>query len=1561
MDQVVSANDTTGLEIGIIGISGRFPGADSGAAFWQQLCDGVESIAFFSDAELERSTIEPELADHPDLVKAAGILDDVDRFDASFFGYTPREAEIMDPQFRLFLECSWEALEQAGYSSDTADATIGVYAGAGRSAYLLNNLYTNRALLRESGGMFQTLIGNTSDQLTTLVSYKLNLKGPSVGVQTACSTSLVAVHLACQSLLIGDCDMALAGGVSIGFPQKAGYLYQEGGIMSPDGHCRAFDAAAQGTVTGYGVGVVALKRLDRALADGDTIYAVIRGSAINNDGAAKAGYTAPGVDGQARVIQAAHTIAEVDPATISYIEAHGTGTALGDPIEVTALTEAFRVHTDRQGYCALGSVKTNIGHLDAAAGVAGLIKTALALHHRVLPPSLHFERPNPAIDFASTPFYVNNRLAPWPTDGQPRRAGVSSFGIGGTNAHAILEEAPPVAESGLSRPMQLLVLSAKTETALDAATANLADYLRQQPDANIADVAFTLQLGRKAFAHRRAVVCRDAADALRALESLDPQRVRSQHHSGAHRPIVFLFPGQGAQYVQMAAELYAHEPIVRREIDRCAELLRPHLGLDLRTILYPRAAESEAAEQIGQTWLTQPALFVIEYALAKLLMAWGIQPHALIGHSIGEYVAACLAGVFSLEDALLLVAARGRLIQSLPPGAMLVVPLSAQEVEALLDTNLSLAASNGPSVCVVSGPPDAVAALRERLTQQGVECRLAHTSHAFHSAMMEPILEPFVEQVRRVTLQPPQLPYISNLTGTWITAEQATDPRYWARHLRQPVRFAEGIRELSSVRHALLVEVGPGRTLTTLAKQSLDDGAHDVLATMRHPRDSESDQALLFETIGRLWLAGAPIDWAGMHSHERRRRVPLPTYPFERQRYWVEPQHTFAQPVSLDRQPNLADWLYVPVWQQAPLPNRVEQSSAARRWLIFLDACGVGEHLAQQLRQRGDSVTTVAVGPEFAQIGERAYAIHPRQPIDYQALFRALREQRQTPTTIVHLWSVTPAEAAPPSVDRLSAYQDQGFYSLLTLAQILGEQSSAEKIDLCVISNNIHDVTGDEDLIPAKATILGPCKVIPQEYAAIACRSIDIGDTEGKRWSLAALVDQLIAECSTPSPDDQVAYRHSHRWALRFERLRLPAAATPPAALRQHGVYLITGGTSEIGLALAEYLWQSVQARLVLVDRAPLPDQSQWSFWLETHDEADCVSRTLRRLQALEAAGAEILVCSADVASQERMAGVVAQARERFGALHGVIHTETVFGAGMIQLKAPDLAAAVLAPKVIGTYVLESVLADTPLDFMVLCSSTIALIGGFGQADYCAANAFVDAYAHAASGQSGRQTTAINWSVWAWDDGQDELIAGIPAMQQQLRQIRAAYGITPAQAIDAFARIMTQRLPQVIVSTQDFHEVMAQAGELTAANALEQMERLRQAAPAHERPASEVQYAPPRSEIEAIVATTLSRLLGIQQIGVHDNFFALGGNSLLAIQLVSALRAAFQVELHMNALFEAATVAELAAIIEAAQARQREREELEALLREIEGLSIDEAQTQLIAEMGLSQEGTADG
>ncbi|OGW37725.1 MAG: polyketide synthase [Nitrospirae bacterium RBG_13_39_12] len=900
-------------QIAVIGMAGSFPGADTIDKFWSNLRCGVESIFHLTDDDLKTRDIPKEWLQNSKFVRAGTHIEHSDEFDANFFGYSPREALLMDPQQRMLLEKSWEALENAGYSPESFNKPIGVFVGTSPNSYydLLPPVLDDSDVVSS----MELMIGNELDFAATRISYKLNLKGPSLTVQTACSTSLTAVQLACQSLLTYQCNLALAGGASLNPRREWGYFYQEGSILSPDGHCRAFDARAGGTVIGQGVGLVVLKRLSEALADGDSVYSVIRGCAINNDGALKIGYTAPSVEGQAEVIAMAHAISGISADSITYIEAHGTGTRLGDPIEIAALTQAFRASTPRKQFCAVGSLKTNIGHADAAAGIAGLIKTVLMLWHKEIPPSLHFETPNPEIDFSNSPFYVPTRLSNWELTGFPRRAGVSSLGIGGTNVHAILEEAPATEASSESRPWQMIALSAKTAISLDKMTSNLSEYLEQNPSLNIADVAYTLQVGRKIFNHRRMVVCQGNEDAVKRLRAIDQEGMKTFHQEPIHRDIVFMFSGQGSQYANMGLELYETESKFREEIDICSKILRRHVNLDLRDIIYPNNKNAqESTEKLKQTFITQPALFVMEYALAKLWMSWGIYPKAMIGHSIGEYVAACLSGVLALEDALSLVAARGRLMQELPHGSMLAIPLPEKEVQSFLNDRLSLAVVNGPSLCVVSGEKKAIEALEKELSNKNVNSTHLHTSHAFHSYMMEPILEKFAEEVGKAKLNPPQIPFISNVSGTWVTLDEVTNPKYWVRHLRQTVRFSDGIEELLRGPDRVFLEVGPGHTLCTLVRQHQNGlKNHLVLSSIRHPKEPKSDVAYILNSLGHLWLAAVQIDWNRFYAGERRYRISLPTYPFERKRYWIDTEKpVYAAPTQKRseeefRQPRVLD------------------------------------------------------------------------------------------------------------------------------------------------------------------------------------------------------------------------------------------------------------------------------------------------------------------------------------------------------------------------------------------------------------------------------------------------------------------------------------------------------------------------------------------------------------------------------------------------------------------------------------------------------------------------------
>jgi acyl transferase domain-containing protein/acyl carrier protein len=1554
-------SDLNGSEIAIIGMHGRFPGAASIAEFWVNLRDGVESVSPAAEQDGDSANGNSQSIRGAKLVTAEGVLDDVDLFDAAFFGFSPREAELMDPQHRVFLECAWAALENAGYNPETYHGQIGVYAGIAGPTYLFYNISTNPTT---QATMDQIWIGNGPDFLSTRVSYKLNLKGPSYVIHSSCSTSLVAIHIACQNILAGECDVALAGGVAINSRQGSGYLYQEGGIGSSDGHCRAFDAKAGGTVGGNGVGIVVLKRLIDALDDGDYIHALIKGSAINNDGAIKMGYTVPSVEGQAKVIVEALSIAGVDPETISYVEAHGTGTPLGDPIEIAALTKAYRMSTQRKNFCAIGTVKTNVGHLDAAAGVTGFIKTVLSLEHKLIPPSLHFEEPNPKIDFENSPFFINTKLSEWIPQGPTRRAGVSSFGIGGTNAHMVLEEAPAPSPPASSRPWQLLMLSARTQAALEQATSNLAQHLRQQTSESLPDICYTYQVGRKVFGQRRYLVCRDSADALAALDARDPQRVFTAQHEATARPVVFMFPGQGSQRVNMAAELYASEHVFHQQVDLCAELLKPHLNLDLRELIFKTQEETkEASGQLDQTRFTQPALFVIEYALAKLLMEWKLLPQAMVGHSIGEYVAACLAGVFSLEDALSLVAARGGMIQALPGGAMLSVPLAEDEARALLAPGLSLAAINGPKLCVISGTSEYVARLEDRLRREKMACRRLHTSHAFHSEMMEPILGPFLQQLNKVKLSPPNIPYLSNVTGTWIKKSEAIDPHYWVRHLREPVRFAASIEELLKEPSRILLEVGPGRTMSMMARQSSPDPLKQaILSTLPDPHRKDSEQAHLLNTLGQLWLAGITVNWNAFYAQEQRRRLPLPTYPFERQSFWIESRKGAEAEDNRSSQrrnekADIANWFYVPSWRRSvplALSDMRAEMSTRKTWLVFAGDNGLGQALAKRLEDEGQAVIKVRAGNRFWKDSEQVYTINPHDRHDYDLLLRELSAREVVPSHIAHLWNVNELEnvAGERSLSEESVAFERsrytGFYSLLFLAQLLGELYPAEPIRICVVSNGLHDLMGEESVRAEKGMLLGPCKVIPQEYPNIRCQSVDVRLQEGQRPGLEdELVKRLIAEALSPQAEPVVAYRGNHRWVQTFVPLKLEreeeADDNNNSGLKQGGVYLLTGGLGNIGLIFSKFLARTVSAKLVLTGRSNLPERGEWDQWLKTHEESDETSSKIKALQELEALGAELLIASADVTDESQMRAVVTAALERFGRIDGVIHGAGAVGEKVqrsIQEISPLECEMTFQAKVRGLISLTKALEGCDLDFFILQSSLSTILGGLGFVAYSAANLFMDHFAvEHLDAVPAKRFISVNWDGWKFRETSqaDGMLGGMMAMQ----------GITPGEGLEAFQRLLSSDMEgQIVISITDLDARIAQWVKLESLHKPER-KNASSAVTLYARPALDSNYVAPVSEIEKQIAEVWQKLLGIEQVGTHDNFFELGGHSLLGVQLMSHLREIFQLEVPLRSLFDAPTISGLALAVETEQIKKQDTTMAQPELVPLDNKTID----QLLAEL----------
>ena len=1372
-------------DIAIVGVALRVPGAKNAREYWKNLLGGVESIRTLSTEELIAAGEDPEEIRKPNYVPRAGLLDGMEMFDGEFFGFGPKESAILDPQHRHFMECAWEALEDAGHVPGTFDGRIGVFGGVGMGSYFYWNVCSNRDLVDSVGLFLLRHTGNDKDFLATRVSYLLNLQGPSINVQTACSTSLVATHLACQSLLSGECDMAIAGGVTINIPHVRGYMFHEGEILSPDGHCHAFDHEAKGTVLTSGAALVTLRRLGDALADNDHIYAVIKGSAVNNDGALKVGYLAPSVDGQAAAMIEAYGVAGIEPDSIGYIECHGTGTYMGDPIEVTALTQAFRTATQRKNFCRLGSVKTSIGHLDTAAGTAGLIKAALSVEHGKIPASLNFEKPNPTIDFENSPFVVNSSLYEWKGAG-PRRAAVNSLGVGGTNAHAVIEQPPARKPSSASkRPFALLTLSARNQKALDGASQRLAQHLLEHGDIALADAAYTLHVGRKAFDRRRVTVAATREEAAQLLSQGDQRRVFTHTAVSGKASVAFMFTGGGAQYPRMCADLYVSEPVFKENIDRALAHLSGKHGIDLKPLLFaPKDKLAEASKAFEPMSLQLPGIAIVDYALARLWMSWGVEPSALIGHSMGENVAACIAGVLKLEDLIDLVKLRGELMDRTAKGGMLSVPLPPEELRPLLNGETEIGTVNSPRLCVASGAAAAIDDLEQRLTARGIDTRRLALPAAAHSRLFDPILDEFHALLKTLQLSPPKIPIVSNRTGTWLKPEDAQSPDYWRRHLRETVLFADGIATLLEDPNRVLIEVGPGQALCSFARQHPKASqTTNIIASVRHRDDDISDAAYFTACIGRAWAAGVPVKVEKLWEGETRHRVSLPTYAFVHQRYFIErvkPEVQAEDLTRLTRLPSIDEWGWKPVWlERSPKPRTTptpaERNSGRETFLVFMDDAGVGTRLVKRLRAQGHTVITVAEGDAYVKKSDTEYALSPeRGRSGYDALVRDLMASGRAPTQIVHLWLATLVERFRPGSSFFHRNLEHGFYSVFFLAQALGDENVPRPLHITVVTTGMQQVRDEALRYPEKATVLGPIKVMPRELPGVTCSTIDLDLTtaeapllqellttmmrtgierlNGKPAKVASPVEQAVEllerDLLAEPGNSLIAYREGRRYVQEYQRHLLAATAHEvPAPLRERGVYLITGGLGGIGVTIAETLARRVKARLVLLARTELPPRADWDGWLARRGPTDKSSRVILRVRDLEALGAEVMVAAADVTNLEQMQAVIGEVKKRFGGLNGVVHTAGVVRDNLIQLKTELDVQDVFAPKVHGTVVLDALLKEAQgLDFMVLFSSTSALIAPAGQVDYVAANAFLDAFARVRSRT--QRTVAINWGIW---------------------------------------------------------------------------------------------------------------------------------------------------------------------------------------------------------------------
>ena len=1479
-------NTYTGLEVAVIGVSGRFPEADNVQQFWNNLVDGRNSIVAFSDEELREAGESETAIRDPRYVKFGSYLRNKKRFDSSFFDYRPAEAALMDPQIRMFHECCWEALEDSGYSASVADQKIGLFAsGSPRLPWKLYALLKRAQDEAVDDLSTQQLSGVTF--LSSLISYKLNLGGPVMFLQSACSSSLAAIHQACNSILLGECKVALAGGVTVNNFSKKGYLYQEGSIQSADGKCRPFDHKASGTIFGEGAGVVVLKRLKDAIKDQDNVYAIVKGSAINNDGNQKIGYTAPSVSGQVEVLSQAIRNAKIDPESISYVEAHGTGTELGDPIEVEALCQAFRLSGSQNNqYCALGSVKSNIGHLDAASGVVGFIKVAMALKNRQLPATLHYEKPNPDINFENSPFFVNDQLKPWRSSSYPLRAGVSSLGIGGTNVHIILEEAPTREASSDSRPYQLLTLSAKTATSLQGNAERLKAHLENHPEINLADVAYTLNACRPAFDQRATLVCKNREEAVELLTSFDQ---KNGLKAGTRGPstVAFMFPGQGAQRHRMYAELYASEPVFKKEVDQGFLIAQTRFGKDLRSVLF-----SGTEDQIHRTEYTQPLLFIVEYALARLLMHWGIRPEVIIGHSIGEYVAACLSGVFSLKDALSLVIKRGELMEQMPGGTMVSVSIAEAELLPYLKNHpqVALAAVNSPSSCVVSGPETAIQEFKAAMDATGLTSKELHTSHAFHSSMMDEMLRDFEQVVKQVSIHSPQIPLVSNLTGQMASEEDIITPTYWVNHLRHTVRFSEGVRTIMAQPNVLFVEVGPGRALGSFVGASdLRQEGHVVVNLNDPSKDSHSVAGVLVG-VGKLWQHGAGPDWERFYRHENRHVQSLPTYAFDPSTYEVDvdPERMIEEMItdkSLLRN-EINKWFYRPTWKLSTIALE-KNTDTGLCTLVFEDQGGAGSSIVEQYQERGETVIRVSAGDKYLRMADDAYEVPPGDRNSYFQLFDQLATTDRLPQRIVHSWGATPE--AEPGIET-EKDRERYFFSLLHAFQAARTYKCGLK-EITVLTSGLHHVMSPGEISSvAKSMTIGLLNVIGQEYPTITTGHIDISCADLTEESYR---EKLFNEVSSPVPGKIVSYRSGCRWTQMYDPVPVGHQGATPA-FRKHGVYLITGGLGGFGYCMSKHLAYHHQARLVLLGREPLPPRTDWPNLLEDAATSERIKEKIRKINVIENEGGSVLYVADNLSCTRRFSEVVACAEEHFGGLHGVFHaagiTEGRSVNSLDQLEKADFEAQFL-PKVDGLLTLHEVLKDRALDFCLLTSSLATILGGLGFGAYAPASIFMDYFVSTLTGHGRlKDWVSVNFDGINFDEEWSDIIneQELPAVVDHLLSLRGT--------------------PQVAVSTKDLQTRLNHWVSKATTQESEEESSLAEVL------ADELEDQDPSNE-ERTLWQAWRNFFGRSDFGLDDNFFEIGGDSLKALTLNARISKEMSVDLSLSDFFAHPTIRGLARFI----------------------------------------------
>ena len=1444
----------TGFEIAITGMACRFPGAMNWKAYWENLANGVESVHFFSAEELSALGIEPDVAADSNYVAAKVSLEGKQYFDSFFFNYRPDDAALLNPEHRIFHECAWEALEDAGYDPARANGPIGVYAGAGGD--LSWQLYS---MLKNSDRIDGFTLGqlNNKDYLASLLSYKLQLNGPAFSVNTACSTSLVAVHLACKSLLLGDARVILAGGVTIKTQPPKGYMYQQGMILSADGHCRAFDADATGTIGSEGAGVVVLKRLKDALADGDQIHAIIKGSAINNDGNRKVGYTAPSVEGQVECIRMAYKFAKVDPATVGYVESHGTGTKLGDPIEIEALNTVFGNTGSKN--CMLGAVKTNIGHLDTAAGVAGLIKAVLCLKNRQVPPTLHFRSPNPEINFDEGPFYVNTSLTDWNnTNAIPLRAGVSSFGIGGTNAHVVLEQALLSESLPSERHYKILSLSARTENALNRYAAKLKDYVLENSSVDLDDMSYTQHIGRKHFEYRQSFAYKDRSELLQKLDEWKGAAGMTKNNQA----VLFLFPGQGAQYVNMGKELYETEAVFKTWMDQGFTLLQEITGVDHKSIIYNHDSEQGL---INRTKFTQPLLFLFEYALARLVMSYGVTPQCMLAHSIGEYAAACISGVFTFEDAIRLVARRAELMDSLPQGTMISVPLSAKDAEPYVSDHVAIAAVNGPQQVVLSGNTTDIQLVIDRLLAADIVCIKLHTSHAFHSSMQEPVMDAFRKELEKISFGRMNLPFVSNLTGILARETQVCQPEYWVQHLRRTVRFSEGVAAvLSQEKDWICLEVGPGRSLTSLVKQQATAKVPALITLLRHPKEDKSDSLLLSDAISRLWSHGIPVDWKAWYQSEKRRRISLPTYAFEHIEYPVEID-LFQEDLPLNinaLQPTkgqiLKDWIYYPIWKTAVLPV-VSKTASTGTYLFFSAQGAFSAALSAQLLQDGNKVVHVFTGDQFKKESPYSYDVDPVNAGGFSRLAAELTNDGIDITHVIYCWNLE--ATAQPELHRDNRNLHLVYFSLVNIVKSLLNAGTLSKRKIIVLTNKLYDIPGTESLSDSSSLTGGLMNALPQEYS-VSCLGIDIDMNEPHD----TLVKKIALEINAGQKERIVGIRKGRRWLPDYEQNQYPLQ-TDKQVFREKGVYIITGGAGNLGRVLADHLNEKYNATVILLGRSDVPVYHKIYYRVDI-TELDLFRQVVDEIEAVH------------------------------GKISGVIHAAGVTDHKKYELVediTTENAFAVMAPKITGLKNIYTIFKDRAPDFVLATSSIASVLGGITYSSYAAANLYMDSF-----------IMAVSKVLPGWKSIQ---LPGMLFKESEINNEKntARTALKPAEICELVEWTINQEETPVITATvkglhslinKIYYEEKQMYLDNQPASAIVKMGR----------PDLKSSFIAPETETEIAIVEMMETFFGINDIGIADNFFELGGDSLKATIFIRKIEQTFNVRLSMADFFLAENI-----------------------------------------------------